>query len=181
MPEPTSKAKTVFLFPNGNVAVVNAAGEQLDKIQGSVFDYRYIQRLACTIVRDRPEVNGYHPLVAEYVSYYTTRPTAMDEADESERDDERITLGEAKHVAEATVQRFMAEAFTPSVRPLIEAGDEAVQLLRQMFAPPPQTRQPTLGQLEQAIRTWDAALAELKFKLPRMGPIATSSTTEEQS
>lgn len=54
-----SKAKKVTIFENGNVAVWDEGGQQVAPLQGSFYDYKYMNKLAKAIAEQKLDVDNY--------------------------------------------------------------------------------------------------------------------------
>lgn len=143
MADDQEKVKEAIFFPNGNIAVIDQRGQQMADLQGSIYDYPYIRRLARRLVADEATTLGSHEVFESYLALYREwRTRAYDLPDETVASEDEVA---DKHVRDRQYERVFA------------AGDNAIQILRYMMAPPPRTMQPTLGQLEDAIRAWDRA------------------------
>ena len=79
-----NKAKAVFVFQNGNVAVTDEKGQQMTKYQGSLYNYKYAEKLAKVIVKDNLKVEEQQsfPPLRDYISFYKQHPELLEEAEE---------------------------------------------------------------------------------------------------
>ncbi len=76
------KAKSIFIFPNGNIAVCDEAGQQIPELQDSWINFEVLKRLAKVIAKDNPTVEGKMPLtydpLNDYVELYRKNPSLLE-------------------------------------------------------------------------------------------------------
>lgn len=74
-----AEPKQVIIFPNGNIAVFNEAGEQMPELQDGWVDFDYLKKLAKALAgSDDATIEGEEYLpsyyLTEYINFYEKYP-----------------------------------------------------------------------------------------------------------
>ena len=146
----------VNLLARDHYAGIAQSDEQEDDLREQLAAERAARQAAEQERDEATDDRDEYKLVVKSATEYAEKCLVQRDAAIADRDHQVRVAVEMQESADAALAQL--EARDQQIAALREAGDDAVQLLRQWFAPPPQSRAPMLGQLEDAIRAWDRAL-----------------------